>query len=165
VASECDKARGGSSLFLQSIAAKRLPIVPVDSSAASKDTARPGEGGWPWAFQLSRRCRVPWASGVRDPWLNWKGVRHRQRMALPRDGLISSSRPQGFVIARRQDAWIDPWRPVPRALITHGTPTICTPGSGAYWAFGQRRSVACARLGPGDRAHSHGLRPGSLKAG
>ncbi|NQV10966.1 MAG: ligase-associated DNA damage response exonuclease [Cyanobacteria bacterium] len=66
-------------------------------------------------------------------------------MALPRDGLIQLT-PQGLYCPAA-DAWIDPWRPVPRALITHAHADHARPGSGAYWAVASGEGVLRQRLG------------------
>ncbi|APD49191.1 DNA ligase-associated DEXH box helicase [Synechococcus sp. SynAce01] len=54
--------------------------------------------------------------------------------------------PQGLYCPAA-DAWIDPWRPVPRALITHGHADHARPGSGAYWAVASGEGVLRQRLG------------------
>lgn len=46
------------------------------------------------------------------------------------------------------DFHIDPWRPVPRALITHGHSDHARPGHGAYLATHQALPVIRKRLGP-----------------
>lgn len=46
------------------------------------------------------------------------------------------------------DFHIDPWRPVPRALITHGHSDHARPGMGAYLATTQALPVIRRRLGP-----------------
>ncbi|MCP9771572.1 ligase-associated DNA damage response exonuclease [Synechococcus sp. Tobar12-5m-g] len=46
-------------------------------------------------------------------------------------------------------AWIDPWRPVPRALITHAHADHARPGSGEYWAVASSEGVLRQRLGQG----------------
>lgn len=45
------------------------------------------------------------------------------------------------------DAYIDPWRPVPRALITHGHADHARPGHGAYLATDAAAPVMRHRLG------------------
>ncbi|KNG93996.1 ligase-associated DNA damage response exonuclease [Pseudaestuariivita atlantica] len=45
------------------------------------------------------------------------------------------------------DFWIDPWRPVPRALITHGHADHARPGMGAYLATHAALPVLRHRLG------------------
>jgi len=45
------------------------------------------------------------------------------------------------------DFWIDPWRPVPRALITHGHADHSRPGMGAYLATAAAAPVIRHRLG------------------
>ncbi|WP_224815215.1 ligase-associated DNA damage response exonuclease [Hasllibacter sp. MH4015] len=45
------------------------------------------------------------------------------------------------------DAYIDPWRPVPRALITHGHSDHARPGHGAYLATDASAPVMRHRLG------------------
>ena len=45
------------------------------------------------------------------------------------------------------DAYIDPWRPVPRALITHGHADHARPGHGAYLATAAAAPVLRHRLG------------------
>ncbi len=68
-------------------------------------------------------------------------------MALPTDGLIRLT-PQGLFCSPAQ-AWIDPWRPVPRALITHAHADHALPGCGAYWAINAGEGILRQRLGPG----------------
>jgi putative mRNA 3-end processing factor len=46
------------------------------------------------------------------------------------------------------DFYIDPWRPVPRALITHGHSDHARPGMGAYLATTEALPVIRRRLGP-----------------
>lgn len=67
------------------------------------------------------------------------------RSALPADGLIRLT-PQGLYCAAA-DAWIDPWRPVPRALITHAHADHARPGCGRYWAAEEGEGVLRRRLG------------------
>ena len=71
---------------------------------------------------------------------------------LPSDSLISLTA-QGLY-CRAADAWIDPWRPVPRALITHGHADHARPGCGAYWAIGAGAGILRKRLGQGIELHS-----------
>ena len=44
-------------------------------------------------------------------------------------------------------AWIDPHRPVPRALITHAHADHARPGCGEYWATAQSEGILRQRLG------------------
>ena len=67
------------------------------------------------------------------------------RTSLPADGLITLT-PQGLYCAAA-DAWIDPWRPVPRALITHAHADHARPGCGRYWAAEAGEGVLRRRLG------------------
>ena len=48
---------------------------------------------------------------------------------------------------RAADAWVDPWRPVPRALITHAHADHARPGCGEYWAVATSEGVLRQRLG------------------
>ncbi len=48
---------------------------------------------------------------------------------------------------RAADAWIDPWRPVPRALITHAHADHARSGCGEYWAVDLSEGVLRQRLG------------------
>ena len=48
---------------------------------------------------------------------------------------------------RAADAWIDPWRPVPRALITHAHADHARSGCGSYWAVASSEGVLRQRLG------------------
>ena len=52
------------------------------------------------------------------------------------------------------DAWIDPSRPVKRALITHAHADHARPGSGEYWAVNQAEGVLRQRLGREINLHS-----------
>ncbi len=65
--------------------------------------------------------------------------------ALPADGPLRLT-PQGLY-CQPADAWIDPWRPVSRALITHAHADHARSGSGAYWASAASEGVLRARLG------------------
>jgi len=66
-------------------------------------------------------------------------------MALPADGLLHLT-PQGLHCPAA-GAWIDPWRPVPRALITHAHADHARPGCGEYWAVGASEAILRRRLG------------------
>ena len=66
---------------------------------------------------------------------------------LPPDGLLQLT-PQGLY-CRAAGAWIDPWRPVPRALITHAHADHARPGCGEYWAIGASEGILRQRLGAG----------------
>ncbi|MFY8148084.1 MAG: ligase-associated DNA damage response exonuclease [Prochlorococcaceae cyanobacterium] len=68
-------------------------------------------------------------------------------MPLPRDGLLQLT-PEGLYCPAAE-AWIDPWRPVPRALITHAHADHSRPGSGRYWAVGSGAEILRRRLGAG----------------
>ena len=48
---------------------------------------------------------------------------------------------------RAADAWVDPWRPVSRALITHAHADHARPGCGEYWAVASSEGVLRQRLG------------------
>ena len=48
---------------------------------------------------------------------------------------------------RAADAWVDPWRPVPRALITHAHADHARAGCGEYWAVDVSEGVLRQRLG------------------
>lgn len=49
------------------------------------------------------------------------------------------------------DFFVDPWRPVPRAVITHAHSDHARPGSESYLAAEEGRHVLAARLGEGAR--------------
>ncbi|MFM7228307.1 MAG: ligase-associated DNA damage response exonuclease [Cyanobacteriota bacterium] len=66
-------------------------------------------------------------------------------MPLPADGLLTLT-PQGLY-CRAAEAWIDPWRPVPRALLTHAHADHARPGSGCYWAVASSEGIVRRRLG------------------
>jgi putative mRNA 3-end processing factor len=70
-------------------------------------------------------------------------------MPLPTDGLLQLT-PQGLYCPAAQ-AWIDPWRPVERALITHAHADHARPGCGEYWAVGASEAILRQRLGAGIR--------------
>ena len=70
---------------------------------------------------------------------------------LPADGLIRSS-PEGLYCPAAA-AWIDPWRPVPRALITHAHADHARPGCGEYWAIGSSAAILRRRLGQAISLH------------
>ena len=60
---------------------------------------------------------------------------------------------------------IDPWRPVPRALVTHGHSDHARPGHGAYLTTPQALPVIRHRLGPSTAetlAYGQPLRIGSV---
>ena len=73
-------------------------------------------------------------------------------MVLSPDGLLRLT-PEGLYCPAAQ-AWIDPVRPVPRALITHGHADHARSGSGAYWAIGSSEGILRRRLGAGIQLHS-----------
>jgi len=77
---------------------------------------------------------------------------------LPRDGLLQLS-PEGLHCPAA-DVWIDPWRPVPRALITHAHADHARPGSGEYWAVATSEGVLRRRLGA--TIELHGLAYGEI---
>ncbi len=52
------------------------------------------------------------------------------------------------------DAWVDPQRPVKRALITHAHADHAKAGCGEYWAIGQSEGVLRQRLGRDIKLHS-----------
>ena len=54
--------------------------------------------------------------------------------------------PEGLY-CRAAKAWGDPWRPVPRALITHAHADHARPGCGEYWAVASSEGVLRQRLG------------------
>ena len=64
---------------------------------------------------------------------------------LPTDGLLTLT-PEGLY-CRAAQAWIDPWRPVPRALITHAHADHARPGCGEYWAVASSEGILRERLG------------------
>jgi putative mRNA 3-end processing factor len=66
-------------------------------------------------------------------------------MPLPADGLLTLT-PQGLYCHAAQ-AWIDPWRPVPRALITHAHADHARAGCGEYWAIASSEGILRQRLG------------------
>jgi len=66
-------------------------------------------------------------------------------MALPADGLLQLTDQGLYCPAAR--AWIDPWRPVPRALITHAHADHARAGCGEYWAVGASETILRQRLG------------------
>jgi putative mRNA 3-end processing factor len=66
-------------------------------------------------------------------------------MPLPAGGLLELT-PQGLY-CRAAGAWIDPWRPVPRAVITHAHADHARPGCGEYWAIGASETILRQRLG------------------
>ena len=70
---------------------------------------------------------------------------------LPPGGLIQLT-PQGLYCPAA-GAWIDPWRPVPRALITHAHADHARPGSCEYWAVASAEAVLRQRLGQGIALH------------
>jgi putative mRNA 3-end processing factor len=66
-------------------------------------------------------------------------------MPLAPGGLLQLS-PEGLYCPAAR-AWIDPWRPVPRALITHAHADHARPGCGEYWAIGASEGILRERLG------------------
>ena len=66
-------------------------------------------------------------------------------MPLAPGGLLQLS-PEGLYCPAAK-AWIDPWRPVPRALITHAHADHARPGCGEYWAIGSSEGILRERLG------------------
>lgn len=55
----------------------------------------------------------------------------------------------------RGDVYIDPWKPVPRALVTHGHSDHARPGSERYWAAETSLPILQRRLDPD--ADIHGI--------
>ena len=66
-------------------------------------------------------------------------------MALPPGSLLQLT-PQGLYCPAAR-AWIDPWRPVPRALISHAHADHARAGCGEYWAIGASEPILRQRLG------------------
>jgi hypothetical protein len=66
-------------------------------------------------------------------------------MPLSPHGLLTLT-PEGFY-CRAAQAWIDAWRPVPRALITHAHADHARPGCGEYWATAASEGILRRRLG------------------
>ncbi|MCP9791850.1 ligase-associated DNA damage response exonuclease [Vulcanococcus limneticus Candia 3F8] len=66
-------------------------------------------------------------------------------MPLPPGSLLELT-PQGLYCPAAA-AWIDPWRPVPRALISHAHADHARPGCGEYWAIGSSEGILRRRLG------------------
>ena len=64
---------------------------------------------------------------------------------LPPDGPLRLT-PEGLYCVPAR-AWIDPWRPVAQALLTHAHADHARPGSGAYWASAPSEGVLWTRLG------------------
>lgn len=66
-------------------------------------------------------------------------------MSAPLRDLIQL-RPEGLYVPAA-DAWIDPWRRVPRAIITHAHADHARPGMGHYWAARPAAGLMRIRLG------------------
>jgi putative mRNA 3-end processing factor len=62
--------------------------------------------------------------------------------------MLLVSRPEGLY-CEAGDFFVDPWRPVPRAVITHAHADHARPGHGAYLAAAPAEGVLRARLGAG----------------
>ncbi len=60
---------------------------------------------------------------------------------------------------RQADVWLDPARPVPRAIITHGHADHARGGHGEVWATPETLAIMAARYGPQPGAHA--LVPGA----
>jgi putative mRNA 3-end processing factor len=73
-------------------------------------------------------------------------------VSLPPDGLLRVTT-EGLHCPAA-DVWIDPWRPVPHALITHGHADHARPGSGEYWAIGSGEGILRRRLGAAINLHT-----------
>ena len=63
-------------------------------------------------------------------------------------------RTESGLYCRAADAWVDPWKPVPRALITHAHADHARPGCGEYWAIDSSEAVLRQRLGQSINLHS-----------
>ena len=63
-------------------------------------------------------------------------------------------RTESGLYCRAADAWVDPWKPVPRALITHAHADHARPGCGEYWAVNSSEGVLRQRLGQSINLHS-----------
>jgi putative mRNA 3-end processing factor len=66
-------------------------------------------------------------------------------MPLPAGSVLELT-PQGLY-CRAAAAWIDPWRPVPRALISHAHADHARGGCGEYWAIDASELILRQRLG------------------
>ena len=62
-------------------------------------------------------------------------------------------RTESGLYCRAADAWVDPWKPVPRALITHAHADHARPGCGEYWAVDSSEGVLRQRLGQSINLH------------
>ena len=65
---------------------------------------------------------------------------------MPRLGSWIEPFPEGIYV-RPADAWIDPARPVPRALITHGHGDHARGGHGEVWATAETLAIMAVRYG------------------
>jgi putative mRNA 3-end processing factor len=72
------------------------------------------------------------------PALSWAAAR------MPADLVVQ--RPEGLYCPPG-DFHVDPWRPVPRAVVTHAHADHARAGHGAYLASAEGAGVLCARLG------------------
>ena len=74
-------------------------------------------------------------------------------------------RPEGLYCPQG-DFWVDPVRPVPRAVVTHGHADHCRPGAEALLATPETARIAAARYGEGAFGAVQALPPGeSLRIG
>ena len=73
-------------------------------------------------------------------------VRGFQTVCSDQQRSLIERTPEGLY-CRAAKAWVDPWRPVPRALITHAHADHARPGCGEYWAVASSEGVLRQRLG------------------
>jgi len=66
---------------------------------------------------------------------------------MPRLGAWIDPRPEGIYV-KPADAWIDPSRPVPKALVTHGHGDHARGGHAAVWATAGTLAIMDCRYGP-----------------
>jgi len=66
---------------------------------------------------------------------------------MPRLGAWIDPRPEGIYV-KPADAWIDPSRPKPRALVTHGHADHARGGHEAVWATAETLAIMDCRYGP-----------------
>src|SRR3990170_2016400 len=65
---------------------------------------------------------------------------------MPRLGSWIEPHPQGIYV-RPADAWVDPSRPKPRALVTHGHADHARGGHGEVWATAETLAIMATRYG------------------
>src|SRR4051794_33620253 len=94
---------------------------------------------------LERKARCPRFAKRAPPRGTFAPPTHINPM--PRLGDWVEPHPHGIYLPAA-DAWVDPSRPVPRALVTHGHADHARGGHGKVWATPETLAIMEVRYGP-----------------